>query len=265
MLWKGRLQFKQYIPNKHSRFGIKYFSLCESTGYMWNSFVYLGKPKNISHEESQLIKELGISGTVVSKLMSELYNKGYHLYMDNWYTSEKLFKHLEPNGTPACGTARKNRLSVPLSLNQQKLQKGAFSYRRNGNMLMMKYQDKKEVYFLSSIHQATSKVTGKKKQGIDVAKPVLVLDYNKYMGGIDRNDAMLGNYSSVRKSMKWTTKVAFHFMEESILNAFYLFDKVVGGQRLLQFKLNIIRALFDTSNEISPFYNLPPFGRHFLE
>ena len=63
MLWKGRLQFKQYIPNKRSRFGIKYSSLCESTGYMWNSFVYL-------------IKELGISGTVVPKLMSELYNKG---------------------------------------------------------------------------------------------------------------------------------------------------------------------------------------------
>ena len=145
---------------------------------MWNSFVYLGKPKNISHEESQLIKELGISGSVVPKLMSELYNKGYHLYMDNWYTSEKLFKHLQANGTPACGTARKNRLSVPLSVNKQKLQKGVFSYRRNGNMLMMKYQDKKEVYFLSCIHQATSKVTGKKKQGIDVVKPMLVQDYN---------------------------------------------------------------------------------------
>ena len=116
-------------------------------------------------------------------------------------------------------------------------------------MLMMKYQDKKEVYLLSSIHQATSKVQ----------------DYNKYTDGIDQNDAMLGNYSSVRKSMKWTTKVAFHFMEELILNALYLFDKVVGGQRLLQFKLNIIRALFDTSNEISPLYNLPSFGRHFLE
>ena len=124
MLWKGRLQFKQYNPNKRSRFGIKYFSLCESTGYMWNSFAYLGKPKNISREESQLIKELGISGSVVPKLMSELCNKGYHLYTDNWYTSEKLFKHLEANGTPACGTARKNRLSVPPFLKSTKITKG---------------------------------------------------------------------------------------------------------------------------------------------
>ena len=31
MLWKGRLGFKQYIPNKRCRFGVKYFSLCETT------------------------------------------------------------------------------------------------------------------------------------------------------------------------------------------------------------------------------------------
>lgn len=43
MLWKGRLAFKQYIPNKRSRFGIKFFSLCDTTRYLWNSFVYLGK------------------------------------------------------------------------------------------------------------------------------------------------------------------------------------------------------------------------------
>ena len=104
MLWKGRLQFKQYIPNKRSRFGIKFFSLCEASGYLWNSYVYLGKQNNIPADEADLNKKLGISGAVVPKLMSELYNKGYHVYMDNWYTSEKLFLHLEENGTAACGS-----------------------------------------------------------------------------------------------------------------------------------------------------------------
>lgn len=50
-------------------------------------------------------------------------------------------------------------------------------FRQDGNMLM-KYQDKKEIYFLSSIHQAYSKPTGKKKGKIDVVKPTLVQDYN---------------------------------------------------------------------------------------
>ena len=65
--------------------------------------------------------------------------------------------------------------------------------------------------------------------------------------------------------MKWTTTVAFDFIEESILNSFYLFDKVVAGQRLLQFKLNLINELLDTSVDNTPEYNLPAVGRHFLE
>ena len=39
--------------------------------------------------------------------------------------------------------------------------------------------------------------------------------------------------------MKWTTKVAFHSIEESILNSFYLFDKYFGGQRLMQVKFDM--------------------------
>ena len=43
LLWKRQLIFKQYIPNKRTRFGIKLFSLCEDSGYLWNSYVYMGK------------------------------------------------------------------------------------------------------------------------------------------------------------------------------------------------------------------------------
>ena len=57
MLWKGRLQFKQYIPNKRSRFGIKFFSLCEASRYLWNSYVYLGKQNNIPADEADLNKK----------------------------------------------------------------------------------------------------------------------------------------------------------------------------------------------------------------
>ena len=41
--FKGRLGFKQYIPAKRARFGIKLFVLCESSGFVWNMHVYQGK------------------------------------------------------------------------------------------------------------------------------------------------------------------------------------------------------------------------------
>lgn len=50
LLWKGRLGWKMYIPNKRSRFGIESFKLCESSsGYIWNLIVYTGR-SNILYE-----------------------------------------------------------------------------------------------------------------------------------------------------------------------------------------------------------------------
>ena len=51
LLWKGRFGFKQYIPNKRARFAIKMFSLCQVSGYLCNSFVYLGKNYNPTEDE----------------------------------------------------------------------------------------------------------------------------------------------------------------------------------------------------------------------
>ena len=84
-------------------------------------FCYLRKQNNVPADEANLMKQLGISGAVIPKLMSELYNKVYHVYMDNWYISEKLFLHLEENGKEAIGTAKRNRLSVPNSTKTKKL------------------------------------------------------------------------------------------------------------------------------------------------
>ena len=63
------------------------FSVCEVSGYLWNSFIYIGKNANETLEEQAFVKELG----GVPKLMRDLYGNGYHLYVDNWYTSERLF------------------------------------------------------------------------------------------------------------------------------------------------------------------------------
>ena len=96
LLWKGCLTFKQYIPNKRARFGIKLFSLCEDSGYMWNSFVYLGKEASeiVCESDENIVKQMGKSGAVVISLCQDLLGEGYKIYVDNWYTSEALFKYL---------------------------------------------------------------------------------------------------------------------------------------------------------------------------
>ena len=70
------------------------------------------------------------------------------------------------------------------------------------------------------------------------SKLSLVNYYNKYMEGVDRNDALIGNYTCVRKTFTRTVKVVMHFLEEAVLNAFLLFDKNNAGKaHFMNFKM----------------------------
>ena len=76
----------------------------------------------------------------------------------------------------------------------------------------MRLKDKKDVYFLTTVHKPQEVNTHKQNRNGDVVmKQDLVHSYNQYMGGVDKNDAVLSNYSAVRKSHKWTTKIFFSF------------------------------------------------------
>jgi hypothetical protein len=48
----------------------------------------------------------------------------------------------------------------------------------------------------------------------------IIVNYNKYMGGVDLMDQMTKYYAIDRKSPKWTTKMAFHLF---IPEKFFLF------------------------------------------
>ena len=79
VLFKGRLVFKQYIPSKRHRFGIKLFVLCDcETGIILDLVVY-------SETDSDILKgdAHGISGAIVKKLMAAYLNKGHILYTDS--------------------------------------------------------------------------------------------------------------------------------------------------------------------------------------
>ena len=56
-----------------------------------------------------------------------------------------------------CGTPRLNRLKVPPSPKSQEMKKGDHAFRQNKNFLMLQYKDKKEIYFLDTIHEVKTK------------------------------------------------------------------------------------------------------------
>lgn len=105
MLWKGRLSFRQYIPSKRHRFGIKMFILCDcESKFVLDFIVYTDSETQIDREG-----DLGISGSIVMELLRKYLNKNHILFVDDGYSSPKLFGALLDNNTGACGTVKKNR------------------------------------------------------------------------------------------------------------------------------------------------------------
>ena len=103
VLFQGRLVFKQYIPSKRHRFGIKLFILSDcDTGLVLDMIVYTRTDINIPKD-----KVHGASGAIVKKLIAPYLNKGHILYIDNWYSSPSLSVYLAQNNTGSCGTVKK--------------------------------------------------------------------------------------------------------------------------------------------------------------
>ena len=135
LLWKGRLNWKMYIPTKRVRFGMECFMLCESeTGYVWNFIIYTGKGTQIPTNIPTLNKDLqNYSLKVVLSLMQNLLDKEYLLRVDNYGSSVALFDYLVTRKTDAIGTFRKNRKGVLKEVASSKLKKGEISVRFRKN------------------------------------------------------------------------------------------------------------------------------------
>ncbi|KAJ0022332.1 hypothetical protein NQD34_009822 [Periophthalmus magnuspinnatus] len=103
---KARLSFKQYMRDKPTKWGLKFFVLADKNGYTVDYQLYTGKKSQSSVN--------GLSFDVVSSLVNKDYlGSGYIVYCDNFYTSPLLFRHLGQQGFGACGTYRQGRIGVP--------------------------------------------------------------------------------------------------------------------------------------------------------
>ena len=138
------------------------FSLCEN-GYLRNWFLYFGKNEKPDPEEKQFKRRIGKSGAIVISFIKELFQHGYNIYIDNCYTSQSLFGYPYDHDTVVAGTAQRNKIDLPKSFKDKEPKKNKHDFKRNENLLAVKFQDKKEILLLSTGHTADIIQTGKKR------------------------------------------------------------------------------------------------------
>ncbi|KAL2095437.1 hypothetical protein ACEWY4_010156 [Coilia grayii] len=90
--------------------------------------------------------------------------------------------------------------------------------------------DTREVSMCSTIHPAYAGGTVRRKvksrdgkySVVEVPYPVPVLEYNKYMGGVDRSDQLMQYYSACRRVSRSYRTLFLHFFDIANTNAYIM-------------------------------------------
>ena len=151
--FKGRVFFKQYMPAKPTKWGVKQFVVSDAkTGFALRHMIYTGK-ECFQRDSSPLSEQ------VVLELLQGYENKGHVVYTDNYYSSPALFAKLQERGIGACGAVNPNRKNMPAELksNNLRLAKGDDPvFYHSGNMVACSWHDTKRVNFISTVDVNTT-------------------------------------------------------------------------------------------------------------
>lgn len=87
---------------------------------------------------------------LVTDLVNPFYNKWHHVLVDNAFCSPHLCHYLLERNTYITGTVRVHRKGMPSSFKRIRVPKGEREVRQQGQLMAMKYGDRKQVTFLST-------------------------------------------------------------------------------------------------------------------
>ena len=101
------------------------------------------------------------------------------------------------------------------------------AFRKNNKIMALQWKDKWLVTMLSSVFNAECEVEEhilSNGNSATIPKPVVILQYTKYMGGVDKADHYCGSCTFLRKTAKWWRKMFFLIFEVTSTALFYTLE-----------------------------------------
>ncbi len=237
--FRGRCSFKQYMPSKPSRYGLKYFCCVDvATSYLCNIEVYLGKVTQSQRRQVNLGEQM------VLRLTEPYFNQAKrNLTTDNYFTSIPLANKLYEKRIHLIGTLRCNKPEIPSDfLPNKNREVGSSIFGFDGFKTIVSYVPKKSraVILVSTAHHSNS---------IDsyTNKPDIIMHYNKTKGGVDTLDHLVANFTCRRKTNRWPFNVFMFMLDVAAYNAFAL-TKIKNHE---EFNHNLFRQRRESIKDLS--------------
>ena len=265
-LWRyrGHHHAVQYNPKKRARFGLKVYKLCASdgpsAGYTCSFKIYMGK-------ETKTIPAGLASHRAVTDLVeyAGLFDQGYELYTDNWYTSPTLFHYLQSRKTNAVGTVRTNRKAMPKPVMKVKETGKLEVQSSKTGMLALAWLDKRQVTMLSTIHTGEEWTPMEPDHEGNIKwKPKVVTDYSNGMKGVDLSDQMAVSYATRRKCKKWYHNLFWRLVDTTIVNALCVHKYLGGRVPHKDFRMDLLKSFLKARRRKGPREQVLPRDQHRL-
>ena len=261
--FRGRLSFRQYLPAKPTKYGIKVWMRADPTNGYTNEFqVYTGREGNV--------RETGLAARVVMDLTSRIWGRHHIVNTDNYFTSPELANQLLRQNTYLRGTVRSNRKGFPLQhLHKNDVrQQGQFKTAQKGEVTACVWMDKKAIYTLSTADNPANiqtTVPRKSRGGVvrQIPAPSIIHEYNQNMNGVDVADQLRTEYSTYRTAKKWWCYLFWFLFDLAITNGFILMRESQNHQRrtknnrqkartMVEFRMSLAKLLIGDFTDNAP-------------
>ncbi|XP_063741958.1 piggyBac transposable element-derived protein 4-like [Eleginops maclovinus] len=210
--FRGRCPFRQYMPNKPAKYGIKIWAACDAkSSYAWNMQVYTGKLPGGTSEKNQGMR-------VVLEMSEGL--QGHNITCDNFFTSYRLGDELQKRKLTMLGTVRRNKPELPteiLKMQGRPLHSSIFAFTEKATVVSYCPKRNKNVLVMSTIASLSTR---------EDMKPQMILDYNSTKGGVDNLDKVTATYSCQRKTARWPLVIFYNIVDMSAYNAYVLWTAI---------------------------------------
>jgi len=175
---------------------------------------------------------------------------GHKIFMDNFFSSQRLYDDLDRHKINSCGTVQPNRRDMPrvFGPKQLNLKRGDVRMRTRGSLTTLVWKDRREVYMLTNMDPPPPEGNFCDDSNRPV-KPHIVEWYHRHMGYIDSSDRMANSCLLSRSTFKWTTKLFFHFLDLTVLNSWTLLSSCGAKYTHQDFRLLLVRNLIEEAGK----------------